>query len=59
MKIFPLLKLLTGEAFENEHWNNMFQLLKLKDMKKEKLLFRDLLSADKLILQKANEIKDL
>ena len=37
----------------------MFQLLKLKDMKKEKLLFRDLLSADKLILQKANEIKDL
>ena len=59
MKIFPLLKLLTGEAFENEHWNNMFQLLKFKDMKKENLLFRDLLSADKLILQKANEIKDL
>jgi dynein heavy chain 2 len=39
MKLYPLLKLIVGEAFEPEHWTTLFVLLKMKEMRKEKLLF--------------------
>jgi dynein heavy chain 2 len=50
-KLYPLLKLVVGEAFEPEHWNALFSLLKLKDMKREKLLFNDLLGCDKVMIK--------
>ncbi|CAD8135851.1 unnamed protein product [Paramecium octaurelia] len=59
LKINPLLKLIVGDAFEPEHWTSLFMILKQKEMKKEKLLFKDLLNCDKLILDKQNDIREL
>ena len=54
-----MIKLLVGEAFEPEHWTSLFVILKMKEMRREKLLFKDLLDNDKLILEKANDIREL
>jgi dynein heavy chain 2 len=51
MRLYPLLKFLIGDAFQSEHWAHLFQLLKLRDMKKEKLLFINLLDCDAMILK--------
>lgn len=56
-------KLLTnkiGEAFEREHWRSLFTILKLpKDVTLETLKFGHLLDADKEIIVKMNDLKDL
>lgn len=59
IKVYPVMKLCVGEAFEPEHWTSLFMVLKLKDMRKEKLLLRHLLESDKLLVQRTNEIKEL
>ena len=59
-QIWPLLKLLIGEAFERDHWKTLFNFLDLpKTMTLEKLTFGNLIENPQKILQKANEIKDL
>jgi hypothetical protein len=44
-----LLKCLTGENFEKEHWGMLFSLLNLKHITAiDKLLFRDLIESNYL-----------
>lgn len=50
LKIHPLLKLIVGEAFEPDHWAQLFSLLKLKDIKKEKLTFNQLLDCEEILI---------
>lgn len=48
-----LLRCLTGENFEKEHWGMLFSMLGIKNVTSiDKLLFRDLVEAN--LLQKAN-----
>ena len=49
-----------GDAFERDHWRSLFVLLKVpKDVTLETLKFGHLLDADKEILNKMNDLKDL
>ena len=59
-ELFPALKLLVGDAFDKEHWMTLFTMLKMpKSIKFENLTLGDLLDAEKEILLKLNEIKEL
>lgn len=50
----------TGEAFEKEHWRDLLNLLKVsKDVKVEGLRFGHLLEADKAMVQRMNDLKEL
>jgi dynein heavy chain 2 len=52
--------MIVGEAFEKEHWKTLFNIINLpRDVTIEKLNFGHILGADKLLLQKEQEIKDL
>ena len=45
--IFPNLKLCIGDAFEKDHWRDLFTLLKLpRDVKLETLKFYHFLEAE-------------
>lgn len=58
--MWPILKLLVGEAFEKEHWKILFNMLKIpKDVGLENFTFGHILNAEKIVLQKINEIKEL
>ena len=58
--IWPVLKLVIGEAFEKEHWKTLFSMLKIpKEVSIENLTFGHLLGADRLLFEKEAEIKDL
>lgn len=57
-EILSLLRCMTGENFEKEHWGMLFSILKIKNVTSaEKLLLSDILQSE--ILQKGNEIRDL
>jgi len=44
--MFPILKVLTGETFEKDHWRELFLMIKLpKEVKLETLKFGHLLDA--------------
>ncbi|KAL4440929.1 hypothetical protein ABPG74_009342 [Tetrahymena malaccensis] len=59
-QIWTGLRLCIGEAFEREHWRSLFGIFKLpKDVTLETLKFGHLLDADKEILLKMNDLKDL
>ena len=46
-QLWPVLKLMQGEAFEKDHWRNLFQMLKLpRDVTIENLNLGHLLSND-------------
>ena len=48
-----IIRCVTGENFEKEHWGMLFSILKIKDVASaDKLLFGDLLQSD--LLSKAN-----
>lgn len=58
--IWTGLRLCIGDAFERDHWRSLFVLLKVpKDVTLETLKFGHLLDADKDILNKMNDLKDL
>lgn len=58
--IFPLLKQLSANIFERDHWRVFFGLLKLeKDRTPDKLKLRELLNSAKLMSDRANDIREL
>ena len=58
--MYPGLKLCLGEAFEKEHWRDLLTILKIsKDVKLETLRFGHMLDAEKTMLTKMNELKEL
>ena len=59
-QIWPILKLLIGEAFERDHWKTLFNFLEMpKTMTLEKLTFGNLIEHPEKIIKKTNDIKDL
>lgn len=58
--IFPLLKQLSTNIFERDHWRTFFGILKLeRDRAADKLKLRELLNAAKIMADKANDIREL
>ncbi|EGR34149.1 hypothetical protein IMG5_022750, partial [Ichthyophthirius multifiliis] len=58
--IWTGLRLCIGDAFEKDHWRSLFQILQIqKSVTYETLKFGDLLSSDKQIISKTNDIKEL
>ena len=59
-QVWPILKLVVGEAFERDHWKSLFNFLELpKNMTLEKLTFGNLVENPQKLLKKANDIKEL
>ncbi len=60
LSIFPLLKQVTGEAFEREHWKTLFAKLGFShDTKIETLQLRDFMRVADVLRAKSREIADL
>lgn len=58
--IFPLLKQLSANIFEKDHWRVFFGLIRIeKDRAADKLKLRELLNCAKLMSDKANDIREL
>jgi dynein heavy chain 2 len=58
--IFPLLKQLSTNIFEKDHWRVFFGILKMeKDRAADKIKLREFLNVAKLMSDKANEIREL
>jgi dynein heavy chain 2 len=56
----PILRCMTGECFEKEHWKIMFGILRLPgDVKEATLTFRMVEEKLDVILEKADELKEL
>ena len=59
-QLWPVLKLLVGEAFEKEHWRSLFTTLKLpKEITIENVKFSHFLQNEKILLEKINDMKEL
>ena len=56
----PLLKVVRGEGYLSEHWNEMFRLLALpKETKSDSLTFGQILDQTEFLLAKEMELKSL
>lgn len=56
--IFPLLKQLSTNIFEKDHWRVFFGLIRVeKDRAPDKLKLKELLNSAKIMSDKANEIR--
>jgi len=59
-KAYPAMKAMTGEPFERDHWKILFGILKMpSDTKLENLTFRLVVDRLDLVLEKADELKEL
>lgn len=59
-RVWPLLKLATGEGFEKEHWKTLFYYLKLpKEVSMENLKFKHYLESVAYMIASADQIKEL
>lgn len=58
--IFPLLKQLSSNIFEKDHWRVFYGIAKIdKDRAPDKMKLRELLNVGKTLLDKSNDIKEL
>ena len=57
--LFPLLRRVTGEIFENEHWKILFAKLRFDGMTISKLTLRDFLDAGDRMAQLSRELAAL
>ena len=59
-RAWPLLKLITGEGFEKEHWKTLFHYLKLpKEVTVENLKFKHFLDSVHYLIASADQVKEL
>jgi dynein heavy chain 2 len=57
--IWPGLKLMIGESFQREHWNQMMHILGIKGINPDALTFGHILEKSSIILQKIDDLKEL
>jgi dynein heavy chain 2 len=56
---WPGLKLMIGEAFQREHWNQLLQILGIRGANPDTLNFGYLVEKSSIILSKLDELKEL
>ena len=55
---WPLIKLITGESFERDHWRELFNILKIdKGMSSDKLKFKDIVESIPVMIKKDEQKK--
>lgn len=57
--IWPGLKLMIGESFQREHWNQMMHILNIKGFNPDALTLGHILEKSSVILQKIDDLKEL
>jgi dynein heavy chain 2 len=57
--VWPGLKLMIGESFQREHWNQLMHILTVKGITSEFLTLGHILEKHRVILQRMDELKEL